>query len=129
MQPFVEETIGIGEERTSLTEHLRVCCPSQSLVALRTVGRNAQIVGAHSPNGVRDKLVHKVVTRGDISCFHFGRDAADRHGLYVFYRDFIGGGDVEVAVAKERLTRGVVYGFLAIGKSVIQSDTLVVNAQ
>ena len=64
-----------------------------------------------------------------MSRFHFWSDTAYRYGLYVFYRDQIGGGDVEIAVAKESLARGVVHRFLAVGKGVIQSHALVVDAQ
>ena len=50
--PFVEESVGIGKIRSSFGKHLCVGCPSQTFVALRTVGRDREVVGALAPYGV-----------------------------------------------------------------------------
>ena len=43
--PLMEKLHGVSKERTGFCKHLCVCCPAQTLVALRTVGRYGEVVG------------------------------------------------------------------------------------
>ena len=73
----MEETVGIGKESSCLGEHLSVCCPSSPFITLWTIGGYAQIVGAHAPDGIRDKLIDEFIARSDMAYLQFWRNGTD----------------------------------------------------
>ena len=80
--PFVHESAGVGEEGTCFGKYLCISCPAKSLVSLRTVCRDAEIVGFHTPDRVGDELVYEFVSSRNASCLHAGCDRCHRYGLY-----------------------------------------------
>ena len=69
--PFVEESVGVGEERACLRKNLRVCGPSETLVSLRAVGGDGKVVRTLSPDSVGNQLVDKGVTGCERARFKF----------------------------------------------------------
>ena len=67
-KPFSEEFLGIVVYRCSAAEHLRVTCPAETLVTLRTIGGNIKEVALLTPDDVMVKLIYLFVTAGKSAC-------------------------------------------------------------
>ena len=97
----MEEAVCVGKERAGLCEDLRVGRPSKAFVALGTVRRDRQIVGALAPDRVGDELVDVLAARHDSACLHLLRDGRDGDGLDAADRDLIRSCYRHVAIAEE----------------------------
>ena len=105
----MEETVGVGKIAACLSEHLRVCRPTQTFVTLGAIGGHAQIIGTHAPDGVRDELVNEVIACSDVTRLHVRRNGADRDGPNPFYDYFISCRHVHVSIAKESAARSILH--------------------
>ena len=125
----MEERAGVGEERSRFSKYLRVGRPSQSLIALRTVGGYRQVVGALSPEGVRDELINELVARGDDARLEVLGNRGDGDGDDGLYLYLLCCGDRGIAVAEERGVRAVGDEVVAAGKGIVDADSSLGNAQ
>ena len=128
-QPLVEKLVGVGKERARFGKHLRVGHPPQTLVALRAVGGNGEVVGALSPDYIRDKFVDRSVACCDGAGFHLFRNGGDGNGLDRFDAHLVCRRHRHVAVAVERGVGIVSHVVTAVGKGVDKLDGILVHAQ
>ena len=128
-RPFMEETVCIGEERACSGKYLGIGHPSQSLVALRTVCWNREVIGALSPDGVGYDAVDQFMTGCDDSCFQRFGDGGDGQRLDLPYLYLIGGRDGNEAVAEEGAMGMIIHEVLAVVKGVVQSHAFVLYAE
>ena len=56
-QPFIKEVVHLTQEGSGTEEHLGISRPSQSLIALRTIGRHIHKIIPEAPLNVMLKLV------------------------------------------------------------------------
>ena len=72
-KPFAEELFNIEIVCTGAAEHLCVARPAETLVALRTVRRDVEIVASLTPENIVIKLIHFFVAAGKkAGAFHIG---------------------------------------------------------
>ena len=101
----MEEAVCVGEERAGLGEDLCVGRPTKAFVALGTVRRDREIVGALAPDRVGDELVNVLAARHDSACLEFLRDGRDGDGLDATNCDLVCGGYRHIAIAEEGAAR------------------------
>ena len=99
-----EEVIHVGQIGGGAAEHAQVAAPSHTLVALRTVGGDADEVGQHRPFDVFPEAVHQriaalvvrreVLYRTDYKALHIGGSGCCRDA-----------GNLEIAIAVLREMR------------------------
>ncbi len=82
--PFVEEVTCVGKECSCLGENLGVGRPAQTFVALRTVGRHREIIGALPPDGVGYELVDEVVAGDESAGLKSFCNRRYGNGIYAF---------------------------------------------
>ena len=81
-QPLGEEGGHVGVHRRRADEDLGVAHPAQTLVALRTIGGNADVVSALAPDDVRLELVDAGIGAGEFAgTGHIGAEHDARHGV------------------------------------------------
>ena len=125
----MEETVGIGKECSRLAKHLCVGCPSQSLVALRTVSGHRKIVRQLSPAGIADQLIDGSIARGDGSRFQALGNGSDRHRLDVADHHLVGSRDRDIPIAEKGATGRKRNKAVIITKSIYQTEMVVLCAE
>ena len=127
--PLMHEASCVGEECTGFSEDLCIRSPAKSLIALRTVSRNRQIVGIHSPQRIRNELIDQSVTGNDPSGFLFSRNRCDRDRLnrldhHLFCRSY-----AHITVSEERASWSIFHIFPATGERIFQKHEIITHTE
>ena len=125
----MEECECICEECTSLGKHLRVGCPTQTLVTLRAVGRNRKVVRELSPICVRDKLVDRLITRCNLTALEVACDRCYGDRLYGLDCNLVSSCNRNKTVAEECAAGVIAHVAVALCKRVSQNHTSLGHTQ
>ena len=127
--PLVEEGGGIGKEGTCFGKHLGIGRPTEAFVALRTIGRNREVVGELSPIRIGDKLVDRCIASSNASDFHFLGDRCYRNGFDRLDAYFIRSRNRNEAITEEGMGRHISRIILVGTEGIVYQHTRFRNTQ